>query len=61
MPYYVQAVAPNPVEGQAIVALGGQLAGWAVALTAPLMGMVVDRLGPRKPGLTFTVLGMIPL
>lgn len=61
MPYYVQAVAPNPVDGQAIVALGGQLAGWAVALTAPLMGMVVDRLGPRKPALTLSVLAMIPL
>lgn len=61
MPYYVQAVAPNAVEGQAIVARGGQFAGWAVALTAPLMGMVVDRLGPRKPALTLTVLAMIPL
>ncbi len=61
MPYYVQAVAPDAVQGQATVALGGQLAGWAVALTAPLMGMVVDRLGPRKPGLTLAVLAMMPL
>lgn len=61
MPYYVQAVAPTAVEGQALVARGGQFAGWAVALTAPLMGMVVDRLGPRKPALTLTVLAMIPL
>lgn len=61
MPYYVQAVAPNAVEGQAIVARAGQFAGWAVALTAPLMGMVVDRLGPRKPALTLTVMAMVPL
>lgn len=61
MPYYVQAVAPNAVEGQAIVARGNQFAGWAVALTAPLMGMVVDRLGPRKPALTLVILAMIPL
>ncbi len=61
MPYYVQAVAATPVEGQALVARAGQIAGWAVALTAPLMGMVVDRLGPRKPMLTFVVLGMMPL
>lgn len=61
MPYYVQAVAATPVEGQALVARAGQIAGWAVALTAPLMGMVVDRLGPRKPMLTLVVLGMMPL
>jgi UMF1 family MFS transporter len=61
MPYYVRVVAPDPVEGQALVARAGQLAGWAVALTAPLMGVVIDRLGPRKPALTLTVLAMIPL
>lgn len=61
MPYYVQAVAPTPVEGQALVARAGQIAGWAVALTAPLMGMVVDRLGPRKPGLALVVMAMMPL
>lgn len=61
MPYYVRAVAPDPVQGQALVATAGQYAGWAVALTAPLIGLVIDRLGPRKPALTFTVLCMIPL
>lgn len=61
MPYYVRVVAETPVEGQALVARAGQLAGWAVALTAPLIGVVVDRLGPRKPALTLTVLAMIPL
>jgi UMF1 family MFS transporter len=61
MPYYVQAVAPTPVEGQALVARGAQLAGWGVALTAPLIGVVVDRLGPRKPALALTVCLMIPL
>jgi UMF1 family MFS transporter len=61
MPYYVQTVAPSPVEGQALAARAHQYAGWAVALTAPLMGLVVDRLGPRKPMLTLTVLLMVPL
>jgi UMF1 family MFS transporter len=61
MPYYVQAVAPTPVEGQALAARAHQYAGWAVALTAPLMGLVVDRLGPRKPMLALTVLLMVPL
>jgi MFS transporter, UMF1 family len=61
MPYYVASVAGTPVEGQALVARAGQIAGWAVALTAPLLGVVVDRLGPRKPALTMTVLAMVPL
>jgi UMF1 family MFS transporter len=61
MPYYVQSVAPTPVEGQALAARAHQYAGWAVALTAPLMGLVVDRLGPRKPMLALTVLLMVPL
>ena len=61
MPYYVRAVAPDPVQGQALVATAGQYAGWAVALTAPLIGLVIDRLGPRKPALTLTILAMIPL
>jgi len=61
MPYYVQTVAPSPVEGQALAARAHQYAGWAVALTAPLMGLVVDRLGPRKPMLALTVLLMVPL
>jgi UMF1 family MFS transporter len=61
MPYYVQSVAPSPVEGQALAARAHQYAGWAVALTAPVMGLVVDRLGPRKPMLALTVLLMVPL
>ncbi|MFN3371574.1 MAG: MFS transporter [Sphingomonadaceae bacterium] len=61
MPYYVRFVADTPVAGQALVAQAGQVAGWAVALTAPLVGVVADRLGPRKPALTFAVLGMAPL
>jgi UMF1 family MFS transporter len=61
MPYYVRSVAETPVAGQALVAQAHQVAGWAVALTAPLMGLVVDRLGPRKPMLALTVMMMVPL
>lgn len=61
MPYFVSTVAPSPVEGQALVARAGQYAGWAVAVTAPLLGVMVDRLGPRKPALSLTVLMMLPL
>jgi UMF1 family MFS transporter len=61
MPYYVASVAATPVDGQALVATAGQISGWAVALTAPLLGLLADRLGRRKPPLTLTVLGMAPL
>lgn len=61
MPYYVATVAASPVDGQALVARSGQIAGWLVALTAPLLGVVVDRMGPRKPALALTVLLMLPL
>jgi UMF1 family MFS transporter len=61
MPYYVSTVAASPVEGQALVASAGQIAGWIVALTAPILGVVVDRLGPRKPGLAATVFAMVPI
>jgi UMF1 family MFS transporter len=61
MPYYVASVAASPVEGQALVATAGQIAGWAVALSAPLLGLLVDRLGRRKPPLALVVFAMAPL
>jgi UMF1 family MFS transporter len=61
MPYYVAEVAPSPVAGQALVATGGQWAGWIVAVSAPLLGLATDRLGPRKPLLAAVVLLMLPL
>ncbi len=61
MPYYVASVAATPVEGQALVATAGQAAGWAVALTAPILGLWLDRLGPRKPALAAVVLAMAPI
>jgi UMF1 family MFS transporter len=61
MPYYVAEVAETPVAGQALVATAGQVAGWIVALSAPLLGLLADRLGRRKPPLTATVLAMAPL
>jgi UMF1 family MFS transporter len=60
-PYFATVVAPTPVEGQALLALNSTISGWIVALTAPFLGVVVDRLGPRKPGLAVTTLLMVPL
>lgn len=49
MPYFASTVVGDPVAGQAAVARFGTVAGWTVALTAPLLGVLLDRLGPRKP------------
>ena len=61
VPYVVTSVIADPVHGQALVASGAKYAGWIVALTAPLLGAVVDRMGPRKPWLAVTVALMVPL
>lgn len=61
VPYLVTSVIADPVHGQAIVAGGAKYAGWAVALTAPLLGAIVDRMGPRKPWLAIAVALMVPL
>ena len=50
-PYYVTRVIGDPVVGQTLVAGANKWAGWIVMLTAPLLGAIVDRLGPRKPWL----------
>ena len=61
VPYLVATVIGDPVRGQALVASGAKYGGWVVALTAPLLGAVVDRMGPRKPWLTGVVAIMLPL
>jgi len=60
-PYVVTGVVGDPVRGQALVASGAKYAGWAVMLTAPLLGAAVDRMGPRKPWLAAVVALMVPL
>jgi len=60
IPYVVRLVG-DPVHGQALVASGAKYAGWTVALTAPLLGAAVDRMGPRKPWLGIVVALMVPL
>ena len=61
VPYLVTSVIGDPVRGQALVASGAKYGGWVVALTAPLLGAVVDRMGPRKPWLAGVVAIMLPL
>jgi UMF1 family MFS transporter len=57
--YFAQAVAPDPVTGQAWWGHALSIAGLAVAATSPLLGAVADRAGARKPWLAlFSLLCM---
>lgn len=51
VPYFATSVAPDPVSGQALVARFSLIAGIVAAVTAPLLGAAVDRLGACKPWL----------
>lgn len=47
-PYFVTAVAPDPVTGQAMWATMLAVTGTAIALLAPLLGAVADGAGSRR-------------
>lgn len=59
-PYFAQFVVGDPVEGQASIAEATKWAGVIGALTAPLLGAMMDRGGARKP-LMAVFLGMIAI
>jgi UMF1 family MFS transporter len=61
MPYFATVLVANPVQGQTLAALIGKIIGIIVAVAAPLLGGVVDRIGPRKPWLLGVTLLMAPL
>jgi UMF1 family MFS transporter len=48
-PYFASALAPNPVEGQALWGYATAGAGLTLALLSPLLGSVADASGPKKP------------
>ena len=58
MPYFVTTVVGDPVRGQALTASFAKFSGIAVALTAPFLGAIVDKIGPRKPWLAASALGL---
>jgi UMF1 family MFS transporter len=50
-PYFSNTVIGDPVRGQAAWSLANTIVGICVALLAPLLGAISDRMGRRKPWL----------
>lgn len=50
-PYFADVVVGDPVKGQALIAKIAVTYGLFAAITAPFLGALVDRYGPRKPWL----------
>ncbi|MBX6424357.1 MAG: MFS transporter [Variibacter sp.] len=48
-PYFANAVAPDPVAGQALWGFATAAAGFVIALVSPMLGAVADAAGRRKP------------
>ncbi len=61
MPYLARTVVGDPVKGQVLVSQMQQFTGWTVALTAPLLGASIDKLGGRKFWLALITVLMVPL
>ncbi len=60
-PYFSTVVVGDPVAGQKMVANIGIIGGLFVALTGPLLGASIDRIGPRKPLLLLMTALMLPV
>ena len=52
-PYFVSAVASNPVEGQALVGAAVTASGVIVAVFSPILGAMADQTQKRKPWIMF--------
>jgi MFS transporter, UMF1 family len=61
MPYVATVMVGNVVKGQSITATYGMVGGLIAALTAPLLGAAIDRMGRRLPMLFAFSLLFAPL
>ncbi len=59
-PYVSQTVIGDPVKGQETIAGWHKIGGVAVALTAPFLGAIADKIGARKPLLALALAGLAP-
>src|SRR5215213_3609412 len=48
-PYFATALAPNPVEGQALWGYATAAAGLTLGALSPVLGSIADASGPKKP------------
>jgi UMF1 family MFS transporter len=61
MPYVAFTLVGDAVKGQEVISRWSQYTGWAVMLTAPLLGASIDKMGRRKTWLALIVALMVPL
>ena len=60
-PYVTKVLIGDPIKGQALLAAYGMFAGLFAALTVPLLGASLDRIGPRRPLIATFILLSVPL
>ena len=60
-PYFATVVVGDPVRGQTLVANISMIYGLIVAVTGPLLGASIDKIGRRKPLLLLMTALMTPL
>ncbi len=48
-PYFANAIAANPVQGQSLWGFATAAAGFAIAILSPILGAIADAGGRRKP------------
>ncbi len=60
-PYFTNTVVGDPIRGQEIWSLANTIQGLIVGLSAPILGAIADRSGPRKPWIAAMTLIMVPV
>ncbi|MEM7219156.1 MAG: MFS transporter [Pseudomonadota bacterium] len=58
-PYFSNVVVADPVRGQALLGYTNSIAGFALALLAPILGAVADKSGRRKPWIGWSTVFMV--